>query len=107
MPESLGEQEVTFPPEQCCEGGQAAVGPLQASKGICSFFHGYSQGEQIALFRNCSPSSKCKGNWKLQRRLSRGLQPWAFLQMHFSGRRKAGGWFADGLKILPEAQEAG
>lgn len=83
-------------PEQW-EGGQVAYfsrtftcTPLQASRSICLSFQGlYSREEQKALFRNHWPSSKCKGTGKFWAHISPGLQPWAFLQMHFSGRRKA------------------
>lgn len=79
-----------------------------SSKIVGSSLHGYSQEEQGAPFRNCWPSSKCKGTWELWAHLSRP-SALGFLADALCRKEegRADGWFADRLKILPGKQKAG
>lgn len=64
--------------------------------------------KMTGLFKNCWPSSKFKGAWKLWIHL---FWPSALcFQADALCRKaegKADGWFADRIKILPGAQKAG
>lgn len=100
--------------EQSWEGTQQLISAGHLQEGLCkfkivgSFLHGSSQEEQGTPFRNCWPSSKCKGTWERWAHLSRPSALGFLADALFRKEEgRADGWFADGLKILPGTQKAG